>query len=221
MTEPAGDASAWPAPQLSPMSSEASLDGIGGRPTRRWAPPPESALMRARRLARFTPLIEAWSSAGPERPALTVTERDLLTAVQLVVRQSSDLLIRMPGGLQRIPLLAAAMIAAETLDIPTSELDRLSGETPPPGPVALITSRMVRRRELEHLDASSVPVASALHPHRLRGDGLASAVHGGRALAVTGAMRLLFVAPTTGFPVVLGVPPRVVVIDAASEVECD
>lgn len=167
------------------------------------------------------PLIEAWGSAGPGRPALNVAERDLLTIVQLGVRHGTNLLIRLPGGVHRVPLLAAAMIAAESLDVPQSELSRLLGTDPPPGPVALVTTRIVRRSELDLLDASSVPVAPALHPHRLRGDGLASPVRGGRPRLVTGAARLLFVAPTTGFPVVLGVAPRVVIIDAAAEPGCD
>ena len=66
-----------------------------------------------------------------------------------------------------------------------------------------------------------MPVAPTLHPHRLRGDGLMSPVRGGRPGLVTGAARLLFVAPVTGFPAILGVAPRVVVIDAASEPRCE
>jgi hypothetical protein len=150
-----------------------------------------------------------------------MAERDVLTIVQLSIRRGESLLIRVPGGLHRLPLLAAAMIATESLDVPHAELSRLSGDLPPPGPVVLVTSRIIRRSELDRLDASSVPVAPALHPHRLRGDGLASPVRGGRPRLVTGAARLLFVSPTTGFPVVLGVAPKVVVIDAAAEAECD
>ena len=145
----------------------------------------------------------------------------MLALVQLSVQHGSSLLIRLPGGLHRLPLLAAAMIAAGSLDVPASELARLSGADPPPGPVALVTTRIIRRGELDRLDASSVPVAPALHPHRLRGDGLMSPVKGGRPRLVTGAARLLFVAPVTGFPVILGVAPRVVVIDAACEAECE
>ena len=207
-------------PQFPPPSDGPSEVGADF-PPRGWAPPPETALGRMRRVARFMPLIEAWSSPGPGRPALTVAERDLLAAVQLSVRRNDNLLIRLPGGLHRLPVMAAAMIAMDSLDVPRSELTRLSGADPPPGPVALVTARIIRRSELDRLDASSVPVAPALHPHRLRGDGLASPVRGGRPRLITGAARLLFVAPTTGFPVVLGVAPRVVVIDAAAEAECD
>lgn len=186
-----------------------------------WKPPPETALGRLRRLARFMPLLQAWSSPGPGRAGLTSEERDMLALVQLSVQRSSSLLIRLPGGLHRLPLLATAMIAAGSLDVPASELTRLSGADPPPGPVALVTTRIIRRGELDQLDASSVPVAPALHPHRLRGDGLMSPVKGGRPRLVTGAARLLFIAPVTGFPVILGVAPRVVVIDAACEAECE
>ena len=36
----------------------------------------------------------------------------MLALVQLSVQRGSSLLIRLPGGLHRLPLLAAAMIAA-------------------------------------------------------------------------------------------------------------
>lgn len=188
---------------------------------RRWTPPAETALGRARRTASFDPLIQAWSSAAVGRPALTAAERDLLTAIRLSVQSGANLLLRLPGGVHRIPLLAAVMIAADTLDMSQAALSDLSGMHPPPGPVALVTTRLVRRSELDRLDASSAPVAPALHPHRLRGDGLASPVRGGRPRLVTGAARLLFVSPATGFPPVVGVLPRVVVIDAASEPDCE
>ncbi|SFE39197.1 hypothetical protein SAMN05421541_101522 [Actinoplanes philippinensis] len=187
------------------------------RAARRWAAPPETALGYARRSARFIPLIQAWTLAGPERAALTVAERDLLVAIQLSVRRKTNLLIRLPGGIHRLPLLAAVMIAAETLHLPQGELSRISGTEPPPGPVALVTPRLVRRAELDRLDVSSAPVAPALHPHRLRGDGLASPLRGGKPCLVTGAARLLFVSPASGFPPVVGMGPRVVIIDASAE----
>ncbi|HET8658245.1 MAG TPA: hypothetical protein VFM55_04505 [Micromonosporaceae bacterium] len=165
------------------------------------------------------PLLEAWTTAGPDRPALGTPERDLLAMVELSVRHGSDLLVRLPGGLHRLPLLAAVMIATDTLSISETELNRVVGAEAPPGPVALVTPRLIRRSELDQLDAASVPVAPALHPHRLRGDGLGSPVRGGRPRLVTGASRLLFVSPMTGFPPILGVPPRVVVIDSAAETE--
>jgi hypothetical protein len=221
MTDGAGPTQDATTRQLAASDCDRPAEIASAVSPRAWTPPPETALGRARRLARFMPLIEAWTSAGPGRPALDVAERDLLTVVQLSVRRGTNLLIRLPGGVHRVPLLAAAMIAAESLDVPQSELNRLSGTDPPPGPVALVTTRIVRRSELDLLDASSVPVAPALHPHRLRGDGLASPVRGGQPRLVTGAARLLFVAPTTGFPAVLGVAPRVVIIDAAAEPACD
>ena len=208
-------------PQSTGRAGNQSLDTAPDFPAPGWKPPPETALGRLRRLARFMPLLEAWSSPGPGRTVLTTEERDLLAIVHLSVQQGTSLLIRLPGGLHRLPLLAAAMIAAGSLDAPAAELTRLSGADPPPGPVALVTTRIVRRSELDRLDASSVPVAPALHPHRLRGDGLISPIRGGRPRLVTGAARLLFVAPVTGFPAVLGVPPRVVVIDTACEAECE
>lgn len=200
------------------LPTEPDQFAAGGGP-RAWTPPAESALGRARRLARFVPLLEAWTVAGPDRPALGTVERDLLTVVDLSVRQGRDLLIRQPGGLDRLPLLAAVMIATDTLSITETELNRVVGAEAPPGPVALVTPRLIRRSELDQLDAASVRLAPALHPFRLRGDGLASSVQGGRPRLVTGAGRLLFVAPTTGFPPVIGVPPRVVVIDSAAEIE--
>ena len=221
MTDGAGFADDTVAQQFPAMASNARTETGSAFSPLAWTPPPETALGRARRLARFMPLIETWASAGPGRSALNGAERDLLTITQLSVRRGANLLVRLPGGVHRVPLLAAVMIAAESLDLPHSELARLSGADPPPGPVALVTPRIVRRSELDLLDASSVPVAPALHPHRLRGDGLASPVRGGRPRLVTGAARLLFVAPTTGFPTVLGVAPRVVIIDAAAEPGCD
>jgi hypothetical protein len=207
---------ALPAPRDDGPGEEAA-----GIPRRAWKPPPETALQRMRRLARFTAMIEAWRSPGPDREALTAAEQDLLAVAHLSAERGTSLLIRLPGGLHRLPLMAAAMIAAGSLDVPEAELTRLSGPDPPPGPVALVTARTIRRGELDRLDASSAPVAPALHPHRLRGDGLMAPMRGGRPRLVTGAARMLFVTPVTGFPAVLGVAPRVVVIDAASEAECD
>lgn len=195
--------------------------GSGSLSPRKWTPPPETGLGRARRLAQFIPLVGAWSLASSQRPALTKAERDLLTLVYLSTRRSRSLLIQLPGAVHRLPLLAAAMIAADTLDIARPDLARLTGDVPPPGPVALVTARTLRRHELELLDVATVPVAPALHPHRLRGDGLTSPLRGGRPRPVTGAARLLFVAPTSGFPPVVGVPPRAVLIDAAAEAPCD
>lgn len=144
----------------------------------------------------------------------------MLAVAHLSMQKGTSLLIRLPGGLHRLPLLTAVMAAAEFLDVPQSELSRLSGAAPPPGPVALVTERIIRRAEIDQLDAGSVPVAPALHPHRLRGDGLMAPVRGGRPQLVTGFARLLFASPAVGFPPVQGVPPRVVVIDAAAEAEC-
>ena len=208
-------------PQSTKRTRHEPLETTPDFPMPGWKPPPETALGRLRRLAGFMALLQAWSSPGPGRAGLTTEERDMLALVQLSVQRGSSLLIRLPGGLHRLPLLAAAMIAAGSLDVPAPELARLSGADPPPGPVALVTTRIIRRGQLDQLDASSVPVAPALHPHRLRGDGLMSPVKGGRPRLVTGAARLLFVAPVTGFPVILGAAPRVVVIDAACEAECE
>ena len=183
-------------------------------------PPRETALGRVRRLARFMPLVEAWRTPGLGRAALAASERDMLAVAHLSMQKGTSLLIRLPGGLHRLPLLTAVMAAAESLDVPQSELSRLSGAAPPLGPVALVTERMIRRTEIDQLDAGSVPVAPALQPHRLRADGLMAPVRGGRPRLVTGAARLLFVSPAGGFPTVQGVPPSVVVIDAAAEAEC-
>src|SRR5690348_8310869 len=110
----------WATPQLPPLDDGSGPD-IGAVSASGWAPPPETALGRAHRLARSMPLIEAWSSPGPDRPTLTMAERDLLTVVQLSVRRNTSLLIRLPGGLHRLPVLAAAMLAADSLDVPRPE----------------------------------------------------------------------------------------------------
>lgn len=182
--------------------------------------PRETALGRVRRLARFMPLVEAWRTPGTGRAALAASERDMLAIAHLSVQKGISLLVRMPGGLHRLPLLTAVMAAAESLDVPQPELSRLSGAAPPLGPVALISERIIRRTEVDQLHAGSVPVAPALHPHRLRADGLMAPVRGGRPRPVTGIARLLFVSPAAGFPVIQGILPRVVVIDAAAEAEC-
>jgi hypothetical protein len=221
VTSPGEDTSNAAMPQFPGLAHNEAGGSTARFPARKWKPPPESALVRMRRFTQFMPLIQAWCSPGPGRAALTMAERDMLAVVRLSVQRGASLLIRLPGGAHRLPLLAAAMLATDLLDVPQSELTRLSGADPPPGPVGLVTTRMVRRGELDQLDAASVPVAPALHPHRLRGDGLMSPVRGGRPRLVSGAARLLFVAPLTGFPVALGVTPRVVVIDAAAESECD
>lgn len=183
-------------------------------------PPRETALGRVRRLARFMPLVEAWRTPGTGRAALAASERDMLAIAHLSAQKGTSLLVRMPGGLHRLPLLTAVMAAAESLDVPQPELSRLSGAAQPPGPVALISERIIRRTEVDQLYAGSVPVAPALHPHRLRADGLMAPVRGGRPQLVTGIARLLFVSPAAGFPVIQGILPRVVVIDAAAEAEC-
>ena len=124
--------------------------------------PRETALGQVHRLARFIPLVEAWRTPGPGRPALAASERDMLAVAHLSMQKGTSLLIRVPGGLHRLPLLTAVMAAAESLDVPQFELSRLSGAAPPPGPVALVTERMIRRTEIDQLDALAFLAGEAL-----------------------------------------------------------
>ena len=73
----------------------------------------------------------------------------MLAVAHLSVQKGISLLIRLPGGLHRLPLLTAVMVAAEYLEVPQSEMSRLSGAAPPPGSVALVTERMIRRTEID------------------------------------------------------------------------
>src|SRR5262245_34206694 len=94
-------------PQSTKRARNEPLGTAPDLPVLGWKPPPETALGRLRRLAGFMALLQAWSSPGPGRAGLTTEERDMLALVQLSVQRGSSLLIRLPGGLHRLPLLAA------------------------------------------------------------------------------------------------------------------
>ena len=117
----------------------------------------------------------------------------------------------MPGGRSRLPLLAAVHAAALRLPgfpSPFSGRDA--------GPVALVTTQVVRRAELAVLDAAGVPVSPALHPARLRADRLLAPLPAGRPVQQDPRQLLLLVGPSARW-VIPELPPTVVVIDAADE----
>jgi hypothetical protein len=110
-----------------------------------------------------------------------------------------------------LPLLAAVHAAALQLPGFPSPFSRRDS-----GPVALVTTQVVRRAELAALDAAGVPVSPALHPARLRADQLVAPLPGGKPTPQTHRQLLLFVGPSARWAVPR-VPPTVVVIDAADE----
>lgn len=112
MTRRGGDRGDRTMPQLAALPDNHASEGEAGFAQRAWKPPAETALARTRRLAQFMPLVETWRSPGSGRAALTAAERDLLAIVHLSVQQDASMLIRLPGGLHRLPMLAAAMITA-------------------------------------------------------------------------------------------------------------
>jgi hypothetical protein len=112
-------------------------------------------------------------------------------------------MITLPGGRSRLPLLAAVLLAAAELRRPI----------PRPGAVALLTATVARRAELAALTVTGVPVGPALHPVRLRADGLVSRPDGGRVSLLGDQPRLLFVHPSAHWAIPLGRPPLTVVVD--------
>jgi hypothetical protein len=135
----------------------------------------------------------------------------VLAAVARAGKTGIPITIATPAGRSRLPLLAAVHAAAL----------RLPGFPSPfscqdPGPVALVTTQVVRRAELADLDAAGVPVSPALHPARLRADQLIAPLPRGKPTEQAPKQLLLFVG-TSSKLAMPKLPPSVAVIDAVGE----
>lgn len=154
-------------------------------------------------------LLASWRAA-PGRP-LAGYETGALAAAARAGKTQTPITIAVPGGRSRLPLLAAVHAAAL----------RLPGFPSPfagrdPGPVALVTTQVVRRDELAGLDAAGVPVSPALHPARLRADRLAVPLPAGKPARQDPRQLLMLVGPSARW-VIPEMPPTVAVIDASDE----
>jgi len=163
----------------------------------------DDGLARLRYLAGFDRLLAGWSEPAPDRPALSPVEHDTLAVIHRAAQLGRGLTISLPGGRSRLPLLAAVLLAAAELRRPI----------PRPGAVALVTAAVARRAELAALAVAGVPVGPALHPVRLRADGLVSRPDGGGVSLLGDQPRLLYVHPSAHWASPLGRPPLTVVID--------
>jgi hypothetical protein len=115
------------------------------------------------------------------------------------------------SGRGRLPLLAAVHAAAL----------RLTGFPSPfsareHGPVALVTRQVIRRAELAKIDAAGALVSPALHPARLRADGLLAPLPNGGPVPQGPSHLLIFVGPSAGW-VTPALPPSTVIIDGVDE----
>jgi hypothetical protein len=154
-------------------------------------------------------LLAAWHEA-PKLP-LAGYETDTLAAAARAGKTRTPITIGTPGGRSRLPLLAAVHAAALRLPGFPSPF---SGRDP--GPVALVTTQVVRRAELADLDAAGVPVSPALHPARLRADRLVAPLPAGKPAQQDPRQLLLLVGPSAKWAIP-PVPPTLAVIDAADE----
>jgi hypothetical protein len=159
--------------------------------------------------ARGDALLNSWQGAA-KRP-LAAYETGALAAAARAAKTRTPINIAIPGGRSRLPLLAAVHAAA--LQLPGFPSPFSDGGS---GLVALVTTQVVRRAELADLDAAGVPVSPALHPARLRSDGLLAPLPGGKAVVQESRHRLLLVTPSASW-VVPQIPPTVAVIDASTE----
>jgi hypothetical protein len=136
-------------------------------------------------------LLSVWSAAGV---TCRYDER-LLAGAALAGMASKAITVPMPSGLSALPLLAAVHAAAL----------RLSGFPSPFAPrdgrrVVLVTRRQVRRSELLALDGAGAPISPALGACRLRRDGAAVPLEGGRSRPLGPDERLLLWTPSAGIP---------------------
>ncbi|MGH3371679.1 MAG: hypothetical protein ACRDPR_16935, partial [Nocardioidaceae bacterium] len=143
----------------------------------------DDGLARLRYLAGFDRLLAGWSEPAPDRLALSPVEHDTLAVIHRAAQLGRGLTISVPGGRSRLPLLAAVLLAAAELRRPI----------PRPGAVALVTATVARSAELAALEVAGVPVGPALHPVRLRADGLVSRPDGGGVSLLGDRPRLLYV----------------------------
>ncbi len=143
---------------------------------------------RLRTAAEFQPLLMAWGTEGPAGDeALSRVELDTVTVALEAIESAQDLVVRMPGGRGRLPLLAAVAAAIDPLVRPFNPTS--------PGTLAFVTRDVMRRADIEALDVSPVPVAPTLNARRLRGDGLVCRSGGGGIGPLCDEYRLLFVSP--------------------------
>jgi hypothetical protein len=154
-------------------------------------------------------LLAAWHAASDQQ--LVHFETSALAAAARASKTRAPITIAIPGGRSRLPLLAAVHAAALRLPGFPSPF---SGRDV--GPVALVTTHVVRRTELAELDAADVPVSPALFPARLRADRLVSQLPSGRPVQQDPRQLLLLVGPSARWTIPK-VPPTVVVIDAADQ----
>lgn len=154
-------------------------------------------------------LLAAWQAAAC-RP-LSGYETSALAVAARAAKTGAAITIGIPGGRSRLPLLAAVHAAALRLPGFPSPFSARDG-----GPVALVTTKVLRRAELGDLDAAGVPVSPALHPARLRADRLLAPLPGGKPVPQSRHHLLLLVGPFAGW-VAPETPPTVVVVDAADE----
>jgi len=154
-------------------------------------------------------MLAAWHAASDQQ--LAHFETGALAAAARAGKTRTPITIAIPGGRSRLPLLAAVHAAALRLPGFPSPF---SGRDV--GPVALVTTHVVRRAELAELDAADVPVSPALYPARLRADRLVSQLPSGRPVQQDPRHLLLLVGPSARWTIPK-VPPTVVVIDAADQ----
>jgi len=154
-------------------------------------------------------LLTAWHAA-PCQP-LAGYETGALAAAARAGKTRTPITIAIPGGRSRLPLLAAVHAAALRLPgfpSPFSGRDA--------GPVALVTTQVVRRAELAALDAAGVPVSPVLRPARLRADRQVVPLPAGKPGQQDPRHLLLLVGASARWEIP-ALPPAVVVIDAADE----
>jgi hypothetical protein len=164
----------------------------------------EDGLARLRRAGSFDPLVTAWRGDCPGGP-LSGAEADTLAVLRAVDETGGHLSVAAPTGRWRLPLLAAADLAAQTLFDPARR---------DAGPVIFVSGDTVRRRDLAALSAAGVDVAGALRPAVCRADGLLRRL-GGSGAAPFDGQRLVIVPPRAA-PATWVAPaaPRTVVVDA-------
>lgn len=162
-----------------------------------------------RELSARDALLAAWRSA-PDAPIATY-ETDALAIAARGAKTRTSVTVATPSGRGRLPLLAAVHAAALRL---TGFPSPFSGREY--GPVALVTRQVIRRAELAEVDAAGALVSPALHPARLRADGLLAPLPSGRPVPQGPSHLLILVGPSAGW-VTPALPPSTVIVDAVDE----
>lgn len=155
-------------------------------------------------------LLASWrSSTGTS--GVADYEADALGVGALAARSGRSLIVAIPGGRARLPLLAA--VHAAVLQLPGYP-SPFTGRRR--GPSALVTRQVVRRDELAALDAAGIPVLPAVRAARLRADARVAPLPAGQARDQHASDLLLLVHPSACWRIPTQ-PPSVVVIDGADE----